>query len=62
MHTEPGDAPKGTSPGHGGGATAIFLVSFCVGKMLLFVNVCLKSPVFNALGVVVCRPQSVAGR
>ena len=57
-----GDAPKGASPGHGGGVIANFLVSFRVGKMLLSVNVCLKCPVFNASGAAVCRPQSVAGR
>ena len=61
-HAGPGDAPKGASPGLGGGATAIFLLSFRIGKMLLSVNVCLKYPVFNASGAAVCRPQSVAGR
>ena len=39
-----------------------FFVSYHVGKMLKSVKVCLKCPVFNALGAVVCRLQSVAGR
>ena len=40
----------------------IFLVSYRVGKMLHSVKVCLKCPVFNALGAAMCRPQSVSGR
>ena len=40
----------------------LFSLSYCVGKTLKCVNVCLQRPVFNALGVAVCRPQLVAGR
>ena len=43
-------------------APILFFVSYRVGKTLKSVNVCLKYPVFNALGAAVCRPQSVAGR
>ena len=39
-----------------------FSLSYCVGKTLKSVNVCLQCPVFNASGAAVCRPQSVAGR
>ena len=39
-----------------------FSLSYCVGKTLKCVNVCLQRPVFNASAVAVCRPQSVAGR
>ena len=56
-----GGAPKGASPGLGGGADSLFL-SYCVSKTLKSVNVCLQCPVFNALGAVVCRPQWLAGR
>ena len=61
LHVGPGDALKGTSPGLGGGANAFFVLCR-VGKMLKPVKVCLKCLVFNALGAVVCRPQSAAGR
>ena len=50
LRAGPGDAPKGALPGHGRGATAIFLVSFRVGKMLLSVNVCLEMPSFQCIG------------
>ena len=39
-----------------------FSLSYCVGKTLKFVNVCLECPVFNALGAAVCRPRCLAGR
>ena len=39
-----------------------FSLSYCVGKTLKSVNVCLQCPVFNASGVAVCRPQCLAGR
>ena len=39
-----------------------FSLSYCVGKTLKCVNVCLQRPIFNASGPAVCRPQSVAGR
>ena len=39
-----------------------FSLSYCVGKTLKFVNVCLQCPVFNALGVAVCCPRCLAGR
>ena len=39
-----------------------FSLSYCVGKTLKFVNVCLQCLVFNALGAAVCRPQCLAGR
>ena len=119
-HAGPGDAPKGASPGLGGGADLFFSVvlcwqnvkicecllatpsfqcigggsvpppmpcrtlgraarrkarrlalaeapilfslSYCVGKTLKSVNVCLQRPVFNALGAAVCRPRCLAGR
>ena len=40
----------------------LFSLSYCVGKTLKSVNVCLQCPVFNALGAAVCRPQWLAGR
>ena len=43
-------------------ALNLFSLSYCVGKTLKCVNVCLQRPVFNASGVAVCHPQSVAGR
>ena len=44
-----GGAPKGTSPGLGGGADSFFLFrAHYVGKTLKSVNVCLQCPVFNA--------------
>ena len=43
-------------------APNLFSLSYCVGKTLKSVNVCLQRPVFNASGPAVCRPQSVAGR
>ena len=46
----PGDAPN------------LFSLSYCVGKRLKSVNVCLQRPVFNASGPAVCRPQWLAGR
>ena len=119
-HVGPGDAPKGASPGLGGGANPFFcvisccqnlkicecllampsfqcirggsvpppitcrtlgwvarrkarrlalveapiffFVSYCVGKTLNSVNVFLECPIFNALGAVVCRPQSLVRR
>ena len=39
-----------------------FSLSYCVGKTLKFVNVCLQCPVFNALGAAVCHPRCLAGR
>ena len=39
-----------------------FSLSYCVGKTLKCVNVCLQRPVFNASGAAVCRPQWLAGR
>ena len=57
----PGDAPKGASPGLGGGANPFF-VPYCVDETLKSVNFCLQRLVFNALGAAVCRPQSLAGR
>ena len=39
-----------------------FSLSYCVGKTLKSVNVCLQCPVFNALGAAVCRPRCLAGR
>ena len=47
-HARPGDAQKGTSLGLGGGGNPFF-VSYHVGKMSKFVNVCLKCPIFNHL-------------
>ena len=49
-HVGPGDVPMP------------FLVSYRVGKMLKFVKVCLKFPIFNALGAPVYRPHRVARR
>ena len=43
-------------------APNLFSVSYCVGKTLKSVNVCLQRPVFNALGAAVCRPRCLAGR
>ena len=43
-------------------APILFSVSYCVGKTLKSVNVCLQRPVFNALGAAVCRPRCLAGR
>ena len=43
-------------------APNLFSLSYCVGKTLKCVNVCLQRSVFNASGPVVCRLQSVAGR
>ena len=43
-------------------APNLFSLSYCVGKTLKSVNVCLQRPVFNASGAAVCCPQSVAGR
>ena len=39
-----------------------FFVSYCVAATLNSVNFCLECPVFNALGVAVCRPNACAGR
>ena len=46
----PGGAPKGALSGLDGGANSFFSVSYCVGKTLKSVNLCLQCPVFNALG------------
>ena len=43
-------------------APILFSLSYCVGKTLKSVNVCLQRPVFNASGLAVCRPQCLAGR
>ena len=43
-------------------ATNLFSLSYCVGKTLKCVDVCLQRPVFNASGVAVCRPQCLARR
>ena len=43
-------------------ALNLFSLSYCVGKTLKCVNVCLQRPVSNASGAVVCRPQRLAGR
>ena len=43
-------------------APNLFSLSYCVGKTLKFVNVCLQRPAFNASGPAVCRPQWLAGR
>ena len=43
-------------------APNLFSLSYCVGKTLKFVNVCLQCPVFDALGVALCRPRCLAGR
>ena len=37
-------------------APILFFLSYCVGKTLKSVNVCLQCPVFNALGAAVYRP------
>ena len=60
-HAGPGDAPKGASLGLGGRANPFFVL-YHIGKMLESMKICLKCPVFNALGAVVCRPQSLARR
>ena len=39
-----------------------FSLSYCVGKTLKSVNVCLECPVFNASGAAVCCPRWLAGR
>ena len=56
----PGGAPKGASAL--AEAPNLFSLSYCVGKTLKSVNVCLQCPVFNASGAAVCRPQCLAGR
>ena len=38
-----------------------FSLSYCVGKTLKSVNVCLQWPIFNASGAVMCRPRCLAG-
>ena len=43
-------------------APNLFSLSYCVGKTIKSVNVCLQRQVFNASGRAVCRPKSVAGR
>ena len=43
-------------------ALSLFSLSYCVAKTINSVNFCLQRPVFNASGLAVCRPQSVAGR
>ena len=43
-------------------APLLFSLSYCVGKTLKSVNICLQRPVFNASGAAVCRPQCLAGR
>ena len=45
-----------------GEAPILFSVSYCVGKTLKSVNVCLQRPVFNALGAAVCCTRCLAGR
>ena len=42
-------------------APNLFSLSYCVGKTLKCVDVCLQRPVFNASGAAVCRPQCLAG-
>ena len=42
-------------------APNLFSLSYCVGKTLKSVNVCLQRPVFNASGTAVYHPQSIAG-
>ena len=37
-------------------APILFFVSYCVGKTLKSMNVCLECQVFNASGAAVCRP------
>ena len=39
-----------------------FSLSYCVGKTLKCVNVCLQRPVFNASGAAVSRPHQIAAR
>ena len=41
-------------------APSLFSLSYCVGKTINSVNVCLECPVFNASGAAVCRPQCLA--
>ena len=43
-------------------APILFFLSYCVGKTLKSVNVCLQCPVFNALGAAVCHPRCLARR
>ena len=43
-------------------APNLFSLSYCVGKTLKSVNVCLQCPVFNASGAAVCRPRCLARR
>ena len=43
-------------------ALILFSLSYCIGKTLKSVNVCLQCPVFNALGAAMCRPQWLTGR
>ena len=43
-------------------APILFFLSYCVGETFKYVNVCLQCPVFNALGVAVCRPRCLAKR
>ena len=40
-------------------APNLFSLSYCVGKTLKSVNVCLQRPVFNASGAAVCRPNGL---
>ena len=40
-------------------APNLFSLSYCVGKTLKSVHVCLQRPVFNALGAAVCRPDAL---
>ena len=43
-------------------APRLFSLSYCVGKTINSVNVCLECPVFNASGAALCRLQCLAGR
>ena len=43
-------------------APNLFSLSYCVGKTLKSVNICLQCPIFNASGAAVCRPRCLAGR
>ena len=43
-------------------APSLFSLSYCVGKTINSVNVCLQRLVFNASGATVCRPQCLAER
>ena len=43
-------------------APSLFSLSYCVGKTINSVNVCLQCPVFNASGAAVCPPQCLARR